>query len=210
MRARPRTLLTALALGGAVALVASACGTEDGPTGSSAAPTVTVTATVAAPTTTSPPGAPSVPATSDPRVAQGADAACSSSGLRVRYADDDGGAGAGGVNGTFTFVNTGDSACTLTGFPGVSYVTGDSGEQVGAAASRTGGTVTTATLEPAGRATASLRRSQPGNYGSDCRETDVRGFRVYPPGSRTAVFVAFATTGCRSTQAPLLQVGPVR
>jgi len=57
---------------------------------------------------------------------------------------------------------------------------------------------------------AALRRTQPGMYGDDCQQTKVDGFRVYPPESTGSAFVAFKTTGCKSTSVPLLQVGPVR
>ena len=210
MPVRPRTLAAAV-LAGAVALGTAACGSGSEQSPTTPAPTVTVTETAAPTSASSPPASTSpLPATSSPRVTQGADGTCTDASLRVRYADDPGGAGAGSVTGTFTFTNTGDASCTLSGFPGVSYVTGSDGEQVGPPAGRTGDASSTRTLKPGGSARASLRRSQPGSYGSDCRETDVRGFRVYPPGSRGAVFVAFPTTGCRSTTAPLLQVGPVR
>lgn len=129
--------------------------------------------------------------------------------LRLRYADDEGGAGAGSVAGTLTFTNTGTAACTLTGFPGVSYVGGGNGKQVGQAATRTGDAVRTRTLAPGRSVTAAARRTQPGNYGAECQETEVDGFRVYPPESTESAFVAFKTTGCKSTSAPLLQVGPV-
>ena len=135
---------------------------------------------------------------------------CAVGGLRIRYAVDVGGGGAGSVAGTLTFTNTGSAACTLRGFPGVSYVGGGNGTQVGQAATRTDDAVKTRTLAPGKGVTAALRRSQPGSYGSECQETKVDGFRVYPPDSTESAFVAFEATGCKSTSAPLLQVGPVR
>lgn len=207
----PAVLPLALAAG-AMVLTAAACGGGDGQGGSTTAPTATVTATETATTTASASSTPSPAAsgTASPSGDPTAGGTCSASSLRVRYADDRGGAGAGSVAGTFTFTNTGSASCALRGFPGVSYVTGSKGTQVGQPASRTDDDVSTKTLKAGGSATAALRRSQPRNYGGSCQETDVSGFRVYPPGSTAAVFVTFPTTGCKSTAAPLLQVGPVR
>lgn len=197
----------------ALVLAAAGCGTATDQGGATAAPPVTVTATQAPTPTASSPAAP--PATSSPRATSGTggpgDETCTASALRVTYADDEGGAGAGSVNGTFTFTNESSRPCTLRGFPGVSFVGGRDRTQVGEAATRTDGPVTTTTLKGGGgRAEAALRRSQPRNYGGSCDEAEVGGFRVYPPGSTDALFVAFPTTGCRSSSAPLLQVGPVR
>lgn len=206
--ARPLALVAA-----GLVLATAACGGSSDQGGSSSAPTVTVTAAPSA-SASRPPG---VPATSSPRVSAGTltprpggSGSCTSDDLRVRYADDAGGAGAGNVNGTFTFTNRSSEPCTLRGFPGVSYVVGAGGGQVGPAATRTDDEVTTRTLKPGGSARASLRRSQPRGYGDACDETDVKGFDVYAPGDTVAVFVGFETTGCRSAEAPLLQVGPVR
>jgi len=206
---RPLALLAA-----GLVLATTACGTASDQDGASPAPTVTVTASAPA---SSPAG---VPSTSSPRASaatstpgtggSSGSGTCTAEDLSVRYADDAGGAGAGNVNGTFAFTNRSSQPCTLRGFPGVSYVTGSKGEQVGQAATRTDDAVATKTLKAGGSVKASLRRSQPRNYGDACDETDVSGFRVYAPGDTGAVFVTFETTGCRSANAPLLQVGPVR
>lgn len=134
---------------------------------------------------------------------------CAVGALRIRFANDFGGAGAGNVAGALTFKNTSSTPCTLAGFPGVSFVRGSRGTQVGAAATRTDAAVKTRTLAPGTSVKATLRRTQPGNYGDDCQRASVDGFRVYPPDSTESAFVAFKTTGCKSLAAPLLQVGPV-
>ena len=195
----------------------SACGTSGtsgGPTSSPAPtgagePTVTVTATATQSATGGPTPGPTASGSASSS-ASARPALCATGSLTIRYADDRGGAGAGSVAGTLTFTNKGSASCTLRGFPGVSYVTGDAGTQVGQAASRTDDAVRTKTLAPGRSVTAGLRRGQPGSYGDDCQQTAVRGLRVYPPGSKEAAFVAFRTTGCKSTAAPLLEVGPVR
>lgn len=194
---------------GTMVLTAAACGgtgstgTTPSPSAGGATATVTTTATAtetASPTTPSPSSTTST----------GPGSSCGVGSLHITYADDPGGAGAGSVYGTLTFTNTGSATCTLRGFPGVSYVGGGNGTQVGQAATRTDDKPTTKTLAPGKKAKAALRRSQPGNYGSSCQSTKVDGLRVYPPGSTQSAFVAFKTTGCKSTSAPLLQVAPVR
>ena len=216
--ASPATRPLALLAAGLV-LATAACGTSSDQGGASPAPTVTVTETASAPPS-SPTG---VPATSSPRASSatlspgpgtgggsGGSGTCTYDDLSVRYADDPGGAGAGNVNGTFTFTNRSSEPCSLRGFPGVSYVARAGGGQVGQAATRTDDEVVTKTLKAGGSVKASLRRSQPRNYGDACDETDVKGFKVYAPGETGAFFVTFETTGCKSADAPLLQVGPVR
>lgn len=223
------TAVPLVLVAGTMVLTAAACGGGGGsgssPTSTSPAP-ATVTATTTQSTTTQ---STTTQSTTAPATTAGTSAAtsatptarstatggtggstCTVRNLRIRYADDPGGGAAGSVYGTLTFTNSGSGTCTLRGYPGVSYVGGGNGTQVGQPASRTGDPVTTKTLRPGKSAKAQLRRTQPGNYGEQCGETKVDGLRVYPPGSTRAAFVAFPTTGCKSTSAPLLQVGPVR
>jgi hypothetical protein len=200
------------AVAGATVIAVAACGgggNGGGQTNPSAdtQPTVTATATQTATATETATATSS--ATSTP-TGGGGTPTCATAGLKIGYADDKGGGGAGSVMGTFTLTNTGSASCTLRGFPGVSFVGGGNGTQVGAPATRTGDAVTTRTLAAGKSATVALRRTQPGNYGSSCKETKVDGFRVYPPESTASAFVAFKTTGCKNVKDPLLQVGPVR
>jgi uncharacterized protein DUF4232 len=210
----PAVLPLAL-VAGAMVLTAAACGQNGGqaPAPTSPTPTAASAATSSAASTTS---TTSTAATATPTAGTGTPTneaggdRCTVGSLRIRYADDVGSAGAGSVSGTFTFTNTGSTSCTLAGFPGVSYVGAGGGTQVGQAATRTGDPVKVRTLAPGKSVKAALRRTQPGNYGDACQETKVDGFRVYPPDSTESAVVSFPTTGCKSTSAPLLQVGPVR
>lgn len=201
---------------GALVLTVAACGGSTGQTPGASSPTGpgSVSASGAAgPAGSTAPASTGGPSTATPSStasgAAGGDG-CAVASLRLRYADVVGSAGAGSVSGTFTFTNTGAATCTLRGFPGVSYVGGGDGTQVGQAATRTDDGVKTRTLAPGKSVTAALRRSQPGSYGPECQETKVDGFRVFPPGSTESAFVAFTAIGCTSTSAPLLQIGPVR
>ena len=195
-----RAVLPLALVAGTVVLAVSGCG------GSAAtAPTPT---NGDAPTVTATPSAATPVATGSDTPSSAADGACRVADLRIRYADAEGGGGAGSVTGALTFTSTGSTVCTLAGFPGVSYV-GGGDTQVGQAATRTGDPVRTRTLAPGTSVEAVVRRTQPRNYGEQCEEAPVDGFRVYPPGSTESAFVAFRTTGCRSADAPLLRVGPV-
>jgi len=210
----PHAVLPLALAAGAVVLTVAGCGASAGQTPSSTGPAgVSTPSTSSAPSTRSAPStsAPATPATSSsPAGGAGASGSrCAVGDLRIRYAVDPGGGAAGSVMGTLTFTNTGSARCTLTGFPGVSFVGGGDGTQVGAPATRTDAAARTRTLGPGRSAEAALRRTQPGSYGDDCQPTLVDGFRVYPPDSTDSAFVAFKTTGCRSSSAPLLQVGPV-
>jgi Protein of unknown function (DUF4232) len=101
---------------------------------------------------------------------------------------------AGSTYRPIVFSNTSDTVCTLRGYPGVAYVAPTSGRQIGAAASRDDALRTrTVTLAPGGHAAALLQLVNPFNYpAADCAARTVSGLRVYPPGSTTAAYVAFA------------------
>jgi hypothetical protein len=101
---------------------------------------------------------------------------------------------AGSTYQPIVFTNDGAAACTLRGYPGVSYVAPKSGAQVGAAASRDAAVaVRTITLGAGGHAAALLQLVNYLNYpASACAAKTVSGLRVYPPGSKAAAYVAFA------------------
>jgi hypothetical protein len=135
--------------------------------------------------------------------------ACVSSHLAGSFAYDEGGAAAGSTGGTITLRNTGDAACTLRGFPGVSFVDGD-GHQLGAAASRDGRAISAVTLDPGGSVGASLRIVNVQNYdAADCQPTAASGLRVYPPGERAALFIEQTFQAC-AKPVHTATVGPVR
>lgn len=105
--------------------------------------------------------------------------------------------------------NKGGAACTLAGYPGVSFVAGASGAQVGAGAARTPGNATALTLAPGQSASSALGIAVASNYGSACQITDVAGLRVYPPGQTTALFVPHSDQACANQADVLLHVGPL-
>jgi len=98
------------------------------------------------------------------------------------------------------FTNKGSRTCTIQGFPGVSYVAGDDGHQVGPAAFRTGKKGPVITLKPGGSAFADVGFVQVANYDpAVCKPTEVRGLRVYPPHDYDSMFLPNAGTGCAGT-----------
>jgi hypothetical protein len=107
------------------------------------------------------------------------------------------GAGAGHEYYAIVFTDTGDTACTVTGWPGVSYVAGSDGHQVGAAAERDGKMGQTHTLAPGESVSATVKETNVHDYpASKCRPTHVRGLRVYPPNNTASVYLSQPGTGC--------------
>ena len=102
--------------------------------------------------------------------------------------------------------------CVLAGRPGVSFVAGDDGHQVGSSARRNlDRPVVVVTLDPGERAKALLRISNQGNYpAARCKPKKARGLRVYPPGSFVAMYIPDAQTVCSSTVIRQMTIDPVR
>ncbi|HET7358098.1 MAG TPA: DUF4232 domain-containing protein [Nocardioidaceae bacterium] len=207
-RSRRTAQVSALA---AIALLTSACtgstpgarhqaGPDSGPssvqsTASSPAPAPATSAAA----TPSPSPSPSTAAAADP---------CGTEVLTVSLKP--GGVAAGSTYQRLVFTNTGNADCSLTGFPGVSYVTGRDGSQVGAAAERMGSS-RTVSLSPGGSAVAVVQSSDARNYPEDqCRQTPAAGMRVYPPNQTASVFVRDRALACADPSVRVLHVGSVR
>lgn len=160
------------------------------------------TASPPTPTTPSPTSTPTPPA------ARGSDEpTCATDQLAVSVHPDAGGGAAGSTYDDVVLHNSGGSPCLMTGWPGVSYVAGSHGTQVGSPAARQG-TPGVVELQPGASATALLQVADPGDFGS-CTTREVRGFRIYPPNQRDAVFVAHPGTACTQTSADQLTIRPV-
>ncbi|GAB3430017.1 hypothetical protein GCM10027436_02690 [Actinophytocola sediminis] len=118
--------------------------------------------------------------------------------LKLSLAGGDGAAGT--VHRELRFTNVGKRTCVIQGFPGVSYVAGDDGHQVGPAAYRDGNKGQAISLKPGMTAHSPLGFVQVGNYDpAVCKPTEVRGLRVYPPHEYDSVFVPAPGTGCAGT-----------
>ncbi|MFJ9759835.1 DUF4232 domain-containing protein [Streptomyces sp. NPDC101149] len=134
---------------------------------------------------------------------------CASAHLRVSAEDTD--TAAGTTHFQLVFQNTGDTTCTLTGFPGVSF-RGRDGAQIGNAADRDTDTgPTTVTLVPNGHAAADAEApdGRSGYSDAQCRPKSVSFLGVFPPGSRDQIDVPWKTAECSSSAIHGLKVGPV-
>ncbi|TDD37946.1 DUF4232 domain-containing protein [Saccharopolyspora elongata] len=120
-----------------------------------------------------------------------------------------GGAAAGTAYRPLIFTNTSGHRCVIQGFPGVSYVGGNDGHQVGAAASRVDEKGPPITLEPGEQASAVIGYVAVENYEPEnCRPEPVRGLRIYPPQETASMYIEFdyAETGCTNDKVHQLSV----
>jgi hypothetical protein len=199
--------LAAAACGGGSSSSAPTTATSSGATTTTApAATTTVPTTAPATTTTVPATTTTVP---PPPTTVGV-TTCVTSALTLSISGANGAAGS--TYETLDLQNSGSVTCTLEGYPGVSYVTGNAGTQVGAAATRDpSSSVVLVTLAPGATATAQLRLIDAGNFdATTCQITPVLGFRVYPPNQTAAGFVAASGEACASTSVQDLYVGAVQ
>jgi hypothetical protein len=138
--------------------------------------------------------------------------ACVTSSLNVTVDISQGGGAAGSTYLPIDFTNSSGRACSMYGFPGVSFVTGRGGSQIGAAAARNDGfSPVPVTLAAHGSAHAWLQVAQAGNYpASTCHMVTATWLRVFPPGDRVPAYVSHTFSACSSAKANLLTVMPVR
>jgi hypothetical protein len=189
----PRAVLAVAAVASAGALLA-ACGSSSG---SSAGATATSTVTVTATPTPTAVGSTSKPPSGPP--------ACDTSALAVKLGEGNGAAGSTYV--PIVFTNKSSSACSMFGYPGVSFVTGPGGSQVGSAAARSSTqSPVSVTLAPGAVAHATLQIVDAENFPlSACKITSVHTLKVFPPANTVAAYLTLATKTCAST-APAVQV----
>ncbi|GAA2658625.1 MULTISPECIES: DUF4232 domain-containing protein [Actinosynnema] len=197
-----------------VAAFAAGCGSGGSDQGGGQVPSIEVVPSDGtsgtsgqAPTGSQPPPATTTPEPATPPPASGP-AQCQTAQLKIEFGQ--GNADMQGAHMPLRFTNTGQAACTLQGAPGVSYVTGDNGEQVGEPATRdVNGPLVT--LNPGETASAGVFLSSAPQKTPDCQQVPVRGLRIYPPGNTAAAFVPDDTYACAPPlNGPFLRVGPVK
>jgi Protein of unknown function (DUF4232) len=159
-------------------------------TAASAASSAASAASSAPPTTgattpATPPSTPSAPA-------------CSTADLSGTVNTSQGGAAAGSTYYPLNLTNTSKTSCYLFGYPGVSFVTGPSGSQVGEPASRNPAIAPrTVILPPGGTAHVTVQVVDALNYSkSDCKPVTAHWLKVFPPGQFTALYIKFTATTC--------------
>ncbi len=186
---RGRALAAAVAAGGLLA----GCGTVT--VGSSAATTGSTTGSTA--------GTPHAGLT-----------ACETASLTVTVDAGQASALAGSTYYPVDFTNTSKTACGMSGFPGVSFVSADgsSGRQIGAAAQQNPAYSALAVRVPAGgTAHAWLQVAVASNYpASACKPVSAHWLRITAPQATGAGYVSFSSGACASAATPLLIVMPVR
>lgn len=135
--------------------------------------------------------------------------ACATSQLSAEIANEQGAAGSLLVD--IVLTNTSGEECTLTGFPGVSAVTGNDGTQLGPAALRETSTeAATVTLAPGAQARAGLKITNVGLLdAAACQPQDADGLRIYPPENTDSLYVAVpGLQGCAG-EVDILSVQPI-
>lgn len=196
--------LLRLAEAAATAVVVAGCATTTGAAHRSG-PTDTASAASRSQTTASG-TSPSSAASSSRR----APASCGALPLGVSTASVEGAAGSRYL--TVRLSNEGGSSCRMVGYPGVSIVAGDRSSQIGAAAERDPSVQPVpVVLAPRTDTTFVLRVTQALNYpATTCQPQDAYGYRIYPPGSRTTLFLADPDLkGCANPAVRLMVVRPV-
>ena len=199
LRVRQATAWVAAAC---VALLAAACGSIGAP-GAGSTPTVTVTA--------SQPGTPSAgtPSAGTPTAAA-TPGPCSTAGLRVTLGSQES-AAAGHFYRTLDFTNISGASCTLYGYPGISFVTGVGGQQIGAAASRSPASKRLIVLAPGKTAHAQMDLVDVLNFPpSKCAVSNAHWIKVYPPNQFSATYVRWTAMVCSKPTPVYLFVAPVR
>jgi hypothetical protein len=177
-------------------------------TATAQAPPVIATGTTGTTDTATQGTAPAQAAGGAPAAKSSALPECKANDLKLGVGQGDGAAGHTIV--PLTFTNVSGTTCAMQGWPGVSFVTGDAGTQVGAPAARMAAKGPQVNLAPGNVASALVQAANPGVYGGGCSPTSVRGFRVYAPDDTAAMFVPYQTTGCGNPSTIQLQVQTVK
>ena len=132
---------------------------------------------------------------------------CKASGLKLSLGRT--GVAGGSAYTPLQFTNTRASACVLVGFPGVSFVAGADGHQVGDPAKRSGSMGAQLTLGAGQMASAMIQVGNSGNFDPGaCKPVQALGYRVYAPDDRTAMYIPFDAEidACSGTNLPSPQL----
>ena len=179
---------------------AAASGGQEGQAAEAAQPSAEPDRLASAPELGMPAASPFDQAKADAQLAAGT---CSAAQLAGSLTPQQGAAGS--VIASLTLTNTGSAPCTLSGYPGVSFVDAN-GAPVGAPASRDAAGAGTVTLQPGTSASSGVRITQPGVIGQVCNPHQAAGVRVYPPGSYESLVVPYSGQACGNPKVSQLQV----
>jgi uncharacterized protein DUF4232 len=188
-----RTLAVAALLGAAA--LSAGCGAVT--QNSSAGPAPTASSQPAAPSPSQPAPSPSASATTSGPVV----APCTSAQLKVSVNTAQAGAAAGSSYYPIDFTNNSGTACTLFGYPGVSFVTSPSGSQIGKPAGRyPAAAATVVTLAPGRAAHATLQVANAANFDpAACQPVTAHWLKIFPPDQFTALYASFTVQACSAS-----------
>lgn len=135
---------------------------------------------------------------------------CKSTNLKLSLGQSNG--AAGHIYQPLRFTNSSAQNCVIVGFPGVTYVTGTNGTQVGAPAQRDGAKGGQILLKPGQVASTIVTFTDVGVFDpSVCKPTPTLGLRVYPPDQTASLFIAQTGTGCAGNPpSPQLRVQTIK
>jgi len=188
---RTRTVTRSAAAGCAGALVAAlvaACGSQAAPASSAG------TGGTHSPS----PGSSATAASNAAGLAPMIPAQCPTTSLRATVNKTQGSGAAGTAYVPIDFTNVSGHSCDMFGFPGVSFVTGPAGSQIGDAASRqTAFGARKVTLASGGTAHAWVGIADAGNFpAASCAPVTAHWLKIYPPDQFAALYTRFTTTVC--------------
>ena len=183
----------------------AACGTTLSP---GAETTTTVTTQPGSASAT--PAGGTTPTTTPASQAPAGPGTCLASNLKGVLGTSQGAAGT--IYTDVVLTNTSGTSCTLDGYPGVSFVTGPGGSEIGAPANRNSmSPVTKVTLAPGGQANVVIALTDVGVYpAAQCQPTTVSWLRVYPPNDYGSLYVQDSTQTCALTSKVVMTVSAVR
>ena len=210
--------LSAISVG--VVLAVSGCGSSGGeetavPSPSSSAASTTSQTSDSEPSadvtdTTAPTAEASTAAPTAGTAPSGGPGACAATEMAGEIEENAGGGAAGSVYRTLVLTNVSSQACTLAaGFPGVSYLDA-SGEQLGAAATRSGDGPAAGesfVLESGQSVAAELKETRAENYGQECESHPATELMVYPPEDLESLRIEHAILACENPNVELMSVG---
>ena len=128
----------------------------------------------------------------------GAAAACATSSLRVTKSNGNGAAGSFYFQ--LNFTNTGPTACTLFGYPGVSFTTSGHA-QLGSPATREPAHSKLVTLKPGATNSATLRVTDVSVFSKDsCHPASAALIKIYPPNQTAPLYITGGTEVCTTSQ----------
>ena len=104
--------------------------------------------------------------------------------------------------------NAGSAACSMAGYPAVSFIAGMDNHPVGVAARQDPETVGTVVIDPGQSTSANLGIVNAGNFPADCDAVPVSGLQVNLPNQPDSMIIGHADTACASEAYSTLHVGP--